>query len=62
MLSRHAQDPHNTITSLSASFSASLSLSEAIDLDIVDEIISRARDATTFAQTQHAYNQVLKER
>lgn len=62
MLSRHVQDTHNTVSSLSASFSASLSLSEAIDLDIVGDIISRARDATTFAQTQYAYNQVLKER
>lgn len=62
MAGRYQHEKHSTVVSLSASFSASLSLSEAIDLDIVDEIISRARDATTFAQTQYAYNQVLKER
>ncbi|BEI86925.1 hypothetical protein CcaverHIS002_0702710 [Cutaneotrichosporon cavernicola] len=37
-----------------------MSMSESVDLDIVDDIIDRARDATSFAQVHDAYTRVLE--
>ncbi|CAK9782372.1 unnamed protein product [Cutaneotrichosporon oleaginosum] len=42
------------------STSLTVSVSDSVDLDIVDEIVSRARDATSFAQVHDAYTLVLE--
>lgn len=44
--------------SVGTTFSASMS--ESVDIDVVDEIISHARDATSFAQVHEAYSTVLE--
>ncbi|RSH91820.1 hypothetical protein EHS25_009190 [Saitozyma podzolica] len=49
-------------SSLSAISRASSSLTEAVDLDLIEEIIDRApRAATTFPQVHRAYIEVLEE-
>lgn len=49
-------------SSPSAISRASSSLTEAVDLDLIEEIIDRApRAATTFPQVHRAYIEVLEE-
>jgi hypothetical protein len=56
MLTRNAaplQDP-------SASTSLTISVSDSVDLDLVDDIIAGARNATSFAQVHDSYTRVLE--
>lgn len=55
MFSRNVPQGHDA----TASSFMTVSMSESVDLDIVDDIIARARDATTFAQVHDAYTHVL---
>lgn len=59
MLSQYAREG-GLGSSTSASISASLT--DAVDLDVVDQILSRARDATSFAQVHDAYTFVLEDK
>lgn len=43
----------------STSVSTSLELTDAVDLDIIDQIIARCRDATSFTQVNDVYSVVL---
>lgn len=51
--------PHQDPT---ASTSMTVSMSDSVDLDIVDDIIARARAATSFAQVHDAYTRVLESK
>lgn len=42
-----------------ASSSLTMSMSDSVNLHIVDDIIAQARDATSFAQVHNAYTHVL---
>lgn len=54
------QRAHNGPLDASIGTTFSASMSESVDIDVVEQIISRARDATSFAQVHDAYTSVLE--
>lgn len=55
-----ARDASQGILGASVGTTFSASMSESVDIEVVDDIIARARDATSFAQVHDAYSSVLQ--